>query len=76
MVVPRFTTRDNRQFWPNLIIMVLYMYIAPGYIKFVELESLVLHTKFQDHRTSGSGDLKVFTIYGRDDLGHVNGQFI
>ena len=43
--------------------VVIYMYIAPGqgqprviiYIKFVELESLMLHAKFQDHRTSGSG---------------------
>ena len=26
------------------------------YINFVELESLMLHTKFQDHRTSGSGE--------------------
>ena len=25
------------------------------YIKFVELESPMLHAKFQDHRTSGSG---------------------
>ena len=26
------------------------------YIKFVKLESLMLHAKFQDHRTSGSGE--------------------
>ena len=26
------------------------------YINFVELESLMLHGKFQDHRTSGSGE--------------------
>ena len=26
------------------------------YINFVELESPMLHTKFQDHRTSGSGE--------------------
>ena len=26
------------------------------YIKFVELESPMLHAKFQDHRTSGSGE--------------------
>ena len=26
------------------------------YTNFVELESLMLHTKFQDHRTSGSGE--------------------
>ena len=34
----------------------------------------MLHAKFQDHRTSGSGEedfLKVFTIYGRGGhLGH------
>ena len=26
------------------------------YIKFVELESPMLHVKFQNHRTSGSGE--------------------
>ena len=26
------------------------------YINFVELESPMLHPKFQDHRTSGSGE--------------------
>ena len=26
------------------------------YINFVELESSILHAKFQDHRTSGSGE--------------------
>ena len=26
------------------------------FIKFVELESLMQHAKFQDHRTSGSGE--------------------
>ena len=33
----------------------------------------MLHAKFQDHRTSGSGGLlKMFTIYGRGGhLGHV-----
>ena len=35
----------------------------------------MLHAKFQDHRTSGSGEedfLKVFTIYGHvGHLGHV-----
>ena len=34
----------------------------------------MLHAKFQDHRTSGSGEefLKVFTIYGHGShLGHV-----
>ena len=45
------------------------------YTNFVELESPMLHTKFQDHRTSGSGKerfLKVFTIYRHGGhLGHV-----
>ena len=44
-------------------------------MNFVELESPMLHAKFQDHRTSGSGEedfFKVFTIYGHGDhLGHV-----
>ena len=34
----------------------------------------MLHAKYQDHRTSGSGEdfLKLFTIYGRGGhLGHV-----
>ena len=34
----------------------------------------MLHAKFQDHRTSGSGEdfLRVFTIYGHGGhLGHV-----
>ena len=35
----------------------------------------MLHAKFQDHRTSGSGEedlFKVFTIYGHvGHLGHV-----
>ena len=31
-------------------------------MNFVELESLMLHAMFQDHRTS----LKVFAIYGRE----------
>ena len=26
------------------------------YINFTQLESLMLHAKFQDHRTSGSGE--------------------
>ena len=43
------------------------------YINFVELESLMLHAKFRDHRTRRS--LKVFTIYGRPswscDLNHL-----
>ena len=36
------------------------------YINFVELESLMLHAKFQDHRTSGSGEdfLKFLTYMG------------
>ena len=42
---------------------------------FVKLETPMLHAKFQDHRTSDSGEedlLKVFTIYGRGGhLGHV-----
>ena len=44
------------------------------YINFVELESPMLHAKFQDHRTSGSGeeDFKGVTIYGHGGhLGHV-----
>ena len=40
------------------------------YINFVDLECPMLHVKFQDHRTSGSGE--VFTIYGHGShLGHV-----
>ena len=27
-----------------------------NYINFIELESPILHAKFQDHRTSGSGE--------------------
>ena len=44
------------------------------YTNFVELEFPMLHAKFQDHRTSGSGEdfFKVFTIYGHGGhLGHV-----
>ena len=45
------------------------------YINFVELESSMLHARFQDHRTSGSGEedfFKVFTIYGHGGhLGNV-----
>ena len=45
------------------------------YINFVELECILLHAKFQDHRTYGSGGqdfLKVFTIHGHGDhLGNV-----
>ena len=42
------------------------------YIDFVELESPMLHAKFQDHRTSGSGEDEVFAIYGHGGhLGHV-----
>ena len=39
----------------------------------------MLHAKFQDHRTSGSGkeDFKVFTIYGHGGhLGHVTWTII
>ena len=40
------------------------------YINFVELESPMLHAKFQDHRTSSS-EKKIFTIYGHGGhLGH------
>ena len=40
------------------------------YIHIVDLESLMLHAKFQDPRPLGS--LKVFTIYGHGGhLGHV-----
>ena len=45
------------------------------YISFVELLSLKLHVKFQNHRPSGSGEedfLKVFAIYSHGGhLGHV-----
>ena len=44
------------------------------YINFVELLSLMLHAKFQNRKSSGSGkeDLKVFAIYShRGHLGHV-----
>ena len=45
------------------------------YINFVELFSLMLHAKFQNHRPSGSGEdyfLKDFVIYSHGDhLGHV-----
>ena len=45
------------------------------YKNFVELLSLMLHAKFQNHRPSGSGEedfLKVFAIYSHDgQLGHV-----
>ena len=45
------------------------------YINFVELLSLMLHAKFQNHRPSGSGEedfLKVFAIYSHGGhLGHV-----
>ena len=40
----------------------------------------MLHAKFQDHRTFGSGEedfLKVFTIHGRGGCpGHVTWPFI
>ena len=45
------------------------------YINIVKLDFPMLHAKFQDNWTSGSGEedfLKVFTIYGHGDhLGHV-----
>ena len=45
------------------------------YIHIVDLESLMLHAKFQDRRPLGSGEedfFKVFTIYGHGShLGHV-----
>ena len=33
----------------------------------------MLHTKFRENRPAGSGEdfVRVFTIYGRVDLGHV-----
>ena len=45
---PTVSTKTNQigQGQPRVII----------YINFVELESPMLHTKFQDHRTSGSGE--------------------
>ena len=33
------------------------------YINFVELEALMLHAKFQDHRTSGSGEEDFKSFY-------------
>ena len=45
------------------------------YIHIMDIESLMLHAKFQDPRPLGSGEedfLKVFTIYGHGShLGHV-----
>ena len=44
------------------------------YINFVELKSLMLHTKFQNHWPSGSGEdfLSFFSIYSHGGhLGHV-----
>ena len=45
------------------------------YANVVELNSLMLHAKFQNHRPSGSEEedfLKVFVIYRHcDHLGHV-----
>ena len=42
------------------------------YINFVELLPLMLHAKFQNHRPSGSGSLKVFAIYSHGGhLAHV-----
>ena len=44
-----------------------------SFINFVDLKSLMLRAKFQDHQTSGSEkDFNVFTIYGYGGhLGHV-----
>ena len=42
-------------------------------VNFVELFSLMLHAKFQNHRPSGSGEdfLKIFAIYSHGGhLGH------
>ena len=45
------------------------------YINFVELDCLMFHAKFQNHRPSGSGEkyfLTVFAIYSHGGhLGHV-----
>ena len=42
------------------------------YIGFVELQSPMIHAKFQDHWTSGSGEDFLRTIYGHGGhLGHV-----
>ena len=45
------------------------------YINFVELESQMLHAKFQDHRTSGFGGEYFLTgfdhIWAWGHLGHV-----
>ena len=45
------------------------------YINIVELQSLMFHTKFQNHWPSGSGEedfLKFFSIYSHGShLGHV-----
>ena len=49
------------------------------YIKFIELLSLMLHVKFQNHTPSGSGEdfLKLFAIYSHGGhLGHVTLDFI
>ena len=45
------------------------------YINFVDLRSLMLHAKFQNHRPSGSEEedfLKIFAIYSHGGhFGHV-----
>ena len=44
------------------------------YISFLELESLMLHAKFQDHRTSGSGEEDFYYIWWLSwscDLDHL-----
>ena len=46
------------------------------YINFVELHSQMLHTKFQNHRLSGSEEEDVFAIYSHGGhLGHVTLTF-
>ena len=48
LISPTVSTKTSKigQGQPRVII----------YINFVQLESPMLHTKFQDHRTSGSGE--------------------
>ena len=42
------------------------------YVNFGELESPMPNIEIQDHRVSGSGILKVFTLHGPDGLlGHL-----
>ena len=48
------------------------------YTSFVELQSFILHAKFQEHLTSGSEeDFKRFLPYkGHGHLGHVTAIYI